>query len=215
LKRLPSHCRRRRPRPGPAAREVRHRPGGRRRLPASTGLPVEVALPHRAAARTSSPPQWPTPQRRGPKPWLVQPIRPGPLAHSPARLVGSRVLRVRARARPRCLAAQGGKGPRGDFLRRPAGSLKKTSLSEDSFKRCREPSCKAHGGEAGRGGGSKRPKHRTWPAQKDPLPLSQSKSTRSPSLLCISPGVPGAWVACRDLEPISDPQLQGLLPFGT
>jgi hypothetical protein len=89
------------PRPGPAARELRHRPGGCRRLPASTGLPAAVALPHRAAARTSSPHQWPTPQRRGPKPWLLQPIRPGPLAHSPARgwsVLGSSVCaRLRAR----------------------------------------------------------------------------------------------------------------------
>jgi hypothetical protein len=77
-----------------------------------------------------------------------------PCSLTRARLVGSRVLRVRAPARPRCLAAQGGKGPRGDSRRRPARSLKKTSLSEDSFKRCPEPSCTAHGGGGGGGRGS-------------------------------------------------------------
>jgi hypothetical protein len=69
------------------------------------------------------------------------------------------------------------------------------------------PRAQLHGARRGGGwaGVGKRPKHQTWPAQKDPLPLSQSKSTRSPPLLCISPGVPQAWVACRDLEPSSDP----------
>jgi hypothetical protein len=57
------------------------------------------------------------------------------------------------------------------------------------------------------GAGGNDPPTATWPAWKDPTPISQSKSTRRPGPVCTSPGIPQAWVACRDLEPDSAPQL--------
>jgi hypothetical protein len=115
--------------------------------------------------RERPPPRGPLHGAEGPSPGCCSPSGPVPSLTHPPRSWS--VRRSSVWARPRCLAAPGGKGPREDFRRRPAGR----QPTEDKPVRRQ---LHAADSPAARGGvGGKRSSHPgTWPAWKDPTLIS-------------------------------------------